>query len=280
MSQKVILITGASSGIGLDTARMLASKGCKVYGAARRVELMEPLKDLGVVPLYIDLTDTASMQKCVNTILEAEGRIDALVNNAGYGQLGPIECVPIEDARKQMEVNVFGIAQLCSMVIPAMRAAHSGRIVNLSSIAGKAVVYFGGWYNVSKFSVEALSDALRIELKPFGIDVAKIEPGGIRTPWGIIAAKHLEECTRGSAYQKAASDEAAIFNKAYSSKNLLSSPKRVAGAICRACLSRRPKACYRVGVGSGLMPAMHSLLPARWWDSLARLFAYSKSAVR
>ena len=280
MSQKVILITGASSGIGLDTARMLASKGCKVYGAARRVELMEPLKELGVVPLHIDLTDTASMQKCVNTILEAEGRIDTLVNNAGYGQLGPIECVPIEDARKQMEVNVFGIAQLCSMVIPAMRAAHSGRIVNLSSIAGKAVIYFGGWYNVSKFSVEALSDALRIELKPFGIDVAKIEPGGIRTPWGIIAAKHLEECTRGSAYQKAASDEAAIFNKAYSSKNLLSSPKRVAGAICRACLSRRPKACYRVGVGSGLMPAMHSLLPARWWDSLARLFAYSKSAVR
>ena len=280
MSRKVILITGASSGIGLDAARLLATKGCKVYGAARRVELMEPLKELGVVPLYIDLTDPSSMQDCVNTVLQAEGRIDALVNNAGYGQLGPIECVPIEEARKQMEVNVFGIAQLCSMVLPSMRAAHSGRIVNLSSIAGKAVIYFGGWYNISKYSVEALSDAMRIELKPFGIDVAKIQPGGIRTPWGIIAAKNLEECTRGSAYQKAASDEAAIFNKAYSAQNLLTSPKRVAGAICRACLSRRPRACYRVGVGSGLMPAMHSLLPARWWDSLARLFAYSRSAVR
>ena len=160
-----------------------------------------------------------------------------------------------------------------------MREARSGRIVNISSIAGKAVVYFGGWYNISKYSVEALSDALRIELKPFGIDVAKIQPGGISTPWGIIAARHLKECTVGTAYQKAASCEAAVFDKAYSSKNLLSSPKRVARAICLACLSRRPRACYRVGVGSGLMPVMHSILPARWWDSLTRLLSHSKLAV-
>ena len=271
-----VLVTGASSGIGFDTARALAQLGHQVYGAARRVDRMEPLKADGVTPVALDVTSEESLQACVAAV----GPIDVLVNNAGYGYFGPIETVPMEDARRQLEVNLFGLARLCQLVLPGMRERGNGRIINISSVAGKAVLNFGGWYNVSKFAVEAFSDALRIELKPFGIDVAKIEPGGIRTPWGIIAAKHLEECTRGSAYQKAASDEAAIFNKAYSSKNLLSSPKRVAGAICRACLSRRPKACYRVGVGSGLMPAMHSLLPARWWDSLARLFAYSKSAVR
>ncbi|MBR2746772.1 MAG: SDR family NAD(P)-dependent oxidoreductase, partial [Bacteroidales bacterium] len=178
---KVILITGASSGIGFDAAEAFARQGHRVYAAARRVERMEPLKALGVVPLRMDVTDEASMAEGVRTVLEAEGRIDALVNNAGYGYFGAIENVPIEDARRQLEVNVFGLAQLCRLVLPTMRKQGSGRIVNISSVAGKVVMYFGGWYHVSKYSVEALSDALRMEVKPFGIDVSLIEPGGIRT---------------------------------------------------------------------------------------------------
>ena len=148
---KVILVTGASSGIGFDAAEALARQGHRVYAAARRVERMEPLKAFGVVPLRMDVTDEASMEAGVKTILETEGRIDALVNNAGYGYFGAIENVPLEEARRQLEVNVFGLARLCQLVIPSMREQGSGRIVNISSVAGKTVLYFGGWYHVSKF---------------------------------------------------------------------------------------------------------------------------------
>ena len=194
----VILITGASSGIGYEAAKMLAAKGHKVYAAARRTELLEPLKADGIVPVKLDVTDETSCQDCVRTVSEAEGRIDALVNNAGYGYLGPIECVPLQDAHTQIRTNLLGMACLCKLVIPFMREQKSGRIVNISSVAGQAPVLFGGWYNISKYGVEALSDNLRIELKPFGIKVIKIEPGGIKTPWGGIAADHLEECTSGT----------------------------------------------------------------------------------
>ena len=149
---KVILVTGASSGIGFDAAQALARQGHRVYAAARRVERMEPLKEDGVVPVRLDVTDEASMEACVRTILEKEGRIDALVNNAGYGYFGAIENVPLEEARRQVEVNVFDLARLCQLVLPSMREQGSGRIVNISSIAGKAVIYFGGWYHVSKYT--------------------------------------------------------------------------------------------------------------------------------
>ena len=140
IDSQVILITGASSGIGFDAAEALAKQGHRVYAAARRVERMEPLKALGVVPLRMDVTDEASMEEGVRMVLEAEGRIDALVNNAGYGYFGAIENVPLEDARRQLEVNVFGLARLCQLVLPSMREQGSGRIVNISSVAGKAVL--------------------------------------------------------------------------------------------------------------------------------------------
>ena len=267
---KIILITGASSGIGFDAAEAFARQGHRVYAAARRLERMEPLKALGVVPLRMDVTDEASMAEGVRTVLEAEGRIDALVNNAGYGYFGAIENVPLEDARRQLEVNVFGLARLCQLVLPAMREQGSGRIVNISSVAGKAVLYFGGWYHVSKYSVEALSDALRMEVKPFGIDVALIEPGGIRTNWGIIAADHLAESSKGTPYEAEGLREAETMHKAYSMR-LLSNPSVVTRAISRAVNSRRPRARYRVGFGAGTIVFFHALLPARWWDALFRL---------
>ena len=267
---KVILITGASSGIGFDAAEALAKQGHRVYAAARRVERMDPLKALGVVPLKMDVTDEASMEESVRTVIQAEGRIDALVNNAGYGYFGAIENVPLEEARRQLEVNVFGLARLCQLVLPSMREQGSGRIVNISSVAGKAVLYFGGWYHVSKFSVEALSDALRMELKPFGIDVSMIEPGGIQTNWGIIAADHLAESSKGTPYEAEGLRESETMRKAYSMR-LLSKPSVVTRAISRAINSRHPRARYRVGFGAGTLVFLHALLPTRWWDALFRL---------
>ena len=267
---KVILVTGASSGIGFDAAEAFARQGHRVYAAARRVERMEPLKALGVVPLRMDVTDEASLEAGVRTVLEAEGRIDVLVNNAGYGYFGAVENVPLEEARHQLEVNVFGLARLCQLVIPSMREQGSGRIVNIASVAGRSVLYFGGWYHVSKYAVEALSDAMRMELKPFGIDVVIIEPGGIKTNWGIIAARHLAESSQGTPYEAEGLCESETMRKAYSIR-LLSDPSVVTRAIAKAVNSRRPRARYRVGFGADTLVLLHTILPTRWWDALFRL---------
>jgi NAD(P)-dependent dehydrogenase (short-subunit alcohol dehydrogenase family) len=269
--RKVVLVTGASSGIGFDAAQALAARGHKVYAAARRVEKMEPLKAKGIEVLRMDVTDEASMAEGVESILKNEGRIDVLVNNAGYGFFGAIETVPMEEARRQVEVNVFGLARLCQLVLPTMRKQGGGRIVNTSSIAGRSVFYFGGWYHVSKYSVEALSDAMRMELKPFGIDVVMIEPGAIKTDWGIIAARHLAESTKDTAYEPTAAPWAKTMDWAYRS-NLISGPRVITRAILRAVDSRRPRARYRKGRLSGTVIFLHWLLPARWWDALMRRF--------
>ena len=268
-NKKVILITGASSGIGFDAAMMLAEQGHKVYAAARRVEKMTPLRDKGVTILRMDVTDETSMQEGIKTILEAERRIDVLINNAGYGYFGAIENVAMEEARRQQEVNVFGLARLCQLVLPIMRRQGSGRIINTSSVAGKAVLYYGGWYHVSKFSVEAFSDALRMEMQPFGIDVVMIEPGGIRTEWGHIAADHLAASSKGTPYEATALREAENLHKGYDS-HFLSDPSVVAKAISKAVNSRRPRARYRVGAFAHSIVFFHWLLPARWWDALLR----------
>ena len=272
---QVILLTGASSGIGYDTAIALAKQGHKVYAAARRVERMEPLRQYGITPLRMDVTDEQSMQQGVQTILSNEGHIDVLINNAGYGYFGAIENVPMDDARNQLEVNIFGLARLCQLVLPSMRAQHSGRIINTSSVAGKSVLYYGGWYHVSKYAVEAFSDALRMELKPFGIDVVIIEPGAIKTNWGIIAADHLEETSEGTPYAESGKMMAENLRNMYLSPSL-SDPAVVRKAICRAVNSRRPCTRYRIGRLSGAIVFFHWLLPTRLWDAMMRLMGKRK----
>lgn len=270
MEKKVILITGASSGIGYNTAKELALQGHTVYAAARRTEMMEPLKELGVCTMAMDVTREDTMAAGVQKVLEEQGRIDVLVNNAGYGYFGAIETVSMEEARRQIEVNVFGLARLTQLVLPHMRASHGGRIINTASVAGRICLAYGGWYHVSKYSVEAFSDALRIEAKPFGIDVVLIEPGAIRTDWGIIAADHLLESSKGTVYEESAGREAALMHRYYRS-GLFSGPEAVTRCICRAVNSRRPRCRYNPGRGAGLLLFWHAILPARVWDAVNRI---------
>lgn len=179
--RKVILLTGASSGIGHEAAMELLAQGHIVYAAARRVEKMEDLAAAGAHVLSLDVTDSSSISGVVNAVLSQQGRIDVLINNAGYGYLGALEGVSMEEARRQLDVNVFGLAEMTKQVLPYMRERRSGRIINISSVAGKVGIAFVGWYNVSKFAVESYSDVLRKEVRQFGIDVVLIEPSGIKT---------------------------------------------------------------------------------------------------
>ena len=173
----VALITGASSGMGKDFALRLLSEGYVVYGAARRVERMREIETGGGVALTVDVTDDASLTAAVDRIIREQGRIDVLINSAGYGQMGALEDVPMDEARRQMEVNLIGVARLTQLCLPHMRARKSGRIINISSIGGKIATPLGGWYHASKFALEGYSDALRMEVRPFGIDVIVIEGG-------------------------------------------------------------------------------------------------------
>ena len=213
--KKVILLIGASSGIGYQTAENLAKEGHIVYGAARRTEKMETLKQFGVKPIYLDVTDEESIKSAIDTIIENEGRIDVLINNAGYGSYGAIEDVEISEAKMQFEVNLFGLARLVQLVLPHMRKQKSGRIINVSSMGGRMTSYFGGWYHATKYALEAFSDALRMEVTDFGIDVSLIEPGGIKTDWGIIASDKLANSAKGGAYEKEAMKTAKGMKKLF-----------------------------------------------------------------
>ena len=160
-------------------------------------------------------------------------------------------------------------ARLCQLVLPIMRQQGSGRIINTSSVAGKSVLLYGGWYHVTKYSVEAFSDALRIEMKPFGIDVVMIEPGGIKTEWGHIAADHLAESTKGTAYEETGLQEAKNFHWMYET-NYLSKPAVVMKTMVKAVNSRHPRARYRTGAFANTIVFWHGVLPTRWWDAIVR----------
>ena len=204
MTTRVALVTGGSSGIGEHTARLLQEAGFTTYAVARRVERMQALADAGVTTFAMDVTDDASVTAGVARIVEEHGRVDLLVNNAGYGSYGAVEDVPIDEARRQFEVNVFGLARLTQLVTPHMRAQTSGRIINVSSIGGKFYEPLGAWYHATKFAVEGFSDSLRLELAPYGIRVVIIEPGPILTEWNEIARDSLVETSRGTAYEQQA----------------------------------------------------------------------------
>jgi NAD(P)-dependent dehydrogenase (short-subunit alcohol dehydrogenase family) len=269
MSTKVALVTGGSSGIGEATALRLQELGYKTYAAARRVERMEELAKSGVRPLAMDVTDDESMKAGVERILAEEGRIDVLVNNAGYGSYGALEDVPLSEARNQFEVNVFGAARLTQLVLPKMREQRSGTIVNITSMGGKIYTPLGAWYHGTKHALEALSDCLRLELKPFGIDVVVIEPGGIRTEWPGIAAGKVRAVSGTGPYARQANTVADSL-VSESTQRRSSPPELIAKTIGKAVTARRPKSRYAVGYGAKPMIFLHGVLPDRWFDAFIR----------
>lgn len=276
----VVLITGASSGIGLAAAELFAKKGWTVFGAARRIERMQPLESVGVKILHLDVTDNQSMQDCVQSVIQQAGRIDCLINNAGYGFFGAVENVPIEDARHQLEVNLVGLARMVQLVLPYMRQQKSGRIINVSSIAGRYSMPFGAWYHATKFAVEGWSEALRAEVKPFGIKVSLIEPGPIKTNWGIIAADHLDEVSKEGAYEERALSIARLMRIGYS-RNYLSSPDVIAKAMYHAASSSCPKIRYVKGSFAKMGVFLHGILGPRLFERLLdRAFKLASKIVK
>jgi NAD(P)-dependent dehydrogenase (short-subunit alcohol dehydrogenase family) len=267
MSTQVAIVTGASSGIGAAAARRLRALGYTVYAAARRLELMAPLAEVGIRPVRVDVTDDAALTAFVAQVIAETGRVDVLVNNAGYGSLGAIEAVPLTEARWQFDVNLFGLARLIQLVLPHMRAQRSGRIINMSSIGGKIHVPLGGWYHATKFAVEGFSDALRLELAPFGIRVVVVEPGAIDTEWHGIAADNLLATAGRGTY----ADQAAAVAGVLSASGLASSPEVVAKAIGRAVTARRPRTRYPVGLGARPILVARRILPDKVFDRMLRL---------
>lgn len=264
-SGQVALVTGASSGIGYETALALAKTGMTVYAAARRLDKLQPLVKAGIRPVEIDVTDEASMQHVVQAITAQHNRIDVLVNNAGYGSYGALEDVPLAEAKRQFEVNLFGLARLIQLCLPHMRKNRSGRIINVSSIGGRFGEPHGAWYHATKFAVEGLSDSLRMELRQFGIDVVVIQPGAIQTEWMGIAQQGLLDMSGKSAYGPLATKHAAMLETA---KKQGSAATVVARAVVAAATARKPRTRYAIGNGAKPLLFLRRLLSDRQFDSL------------
>ncbi len=267
---KIVLITGASSGIGEETVKRLMTAGYTVYAGARRLDRMKSLADAGAHVLALDLTDEASMTAAVNTVMQEAGRIDVLINNAGYGSYGALEDVPLEEARRQFEVNIFGLARLTQLVLPAMRAQRSGRIVNVSSIGGKFGEPFGAWYHATKFALEGLSDSLRMELYPFGIDVVVIQPGATQSEWSQIAHESLLKYSSHGPYGKGATAHANMMEEGHKG-SVPAQPSVVANTIVQAVQTSKPKTRYVTGGLARTMLFMRRVLSDRGFDAMFRM---------
>jgi NAD(P)-dependent dehydrogenase (short-subunit alcohol dehydrogenase family) len=265
MIKKVALVTGASSGIGEATVLRLLSVGYEVYAAARRLPRMVELEERGARLIGLDLVDEASITACIERIQQQSGRLDVVVNNAGYGSYGALEDVPMAEARRQMEVNLFGLAHICQLALPIMRQQKSGVIVNITSIGGKLGEPFGSWYHATKFAVEGLSDCLRMEARPFGIDVVVIEPGAIKTEWNKIARDSLISTSGEGAYGTYARRHVAMLASADKGR-YVSPPEIVADTVLKAVTARNLRPRYAVGGGAKIMLSMRWLLPDRMFD--------------
>jgi NADP-dependent 3-hydroxy acid dehydrogenase YdfG len=269
---RAVLITGCSSGIGEATALRLAKAGWTVYATARRPETLSTLQDAGCRTLALDVVDDASRQAAVDAVVEAEGAVGVLINNAGYSQSGAVESIPDDRVRAQFDTNVFGPLALCRLVLPGMREQGWGKVVQISSMGGKLTFPGGGLYHATKYSIEAISDALRFEVKNFGIDVILIEPGLITSGFSTVAVRELgagsatdgpyDEFNRavGEASQDA-------YEKGFLSK-LARPPEAVAERIEDALNAKKPRARYTVTPSARALLTLHAVLPDRGWDAM------------
>lgn len=268
--KKVILITGASSGMGKDAALRLVKDGHIVYGAARRLEKMQDIVDAGGHTIELDITKQEAIERAVEKVVAEQGRIDVLWNNAGYSVNGAVEDVSSEDARRQFDVNLFGLAEMTKAVLPHMRQQKSGTIINTSSTGGKMYVPLGAWYIASKHALEGWSDCLRLELKPFNINVVVLEPGGVRTEFGDVLYQPLLERSRGGAYEAASQRFAEM---ARSADNMpLAHPSVISDVVVRIVNSKRPRTRYVAGYLARPMLWARSLLSDRLFDRIIMRF--------
>ena len=243
---KVILITGASAGLGREAAILLAKQGHTVYGGARRVDRMVDLADDGITAVEMDVTHSDDNERVVDRVIGAEGRIDVLINNAGFGLYGPVEDIPIDEARYQFEVNLFGLAHLTQLVLPHMRAQGSGRIVNVSSMVGKVYTPLAAWYDATKHALEGWSDCLRYETAPFGIQVVLIQPGAIKTEFDDVRSAQLAQLPADSAYRA----QIDVFRRLVEDPQGLehqTPAAAVAKVYAKAATARRPRRRYATG---------------------------------
>ena len=269
-----VLISGCSSGIGAATAEALVRAGHTVYATARRIEDLAGLEAMGCHPLSLDVTSEASMAEAVRTVEAAHGRVGALINNAGFGEYGPIEESDMARVRAMFETNVFGLARLSQLVLPGMRRARSGRIINIGSMGGRITFPVGGFYHATKYAVEAISDALRVEVKPFGIEVILVEPGLIRTNFESRVNEGLEvgAATRetDTAYGSLLAASEKNTTGSYANNFMATGPEAVAAVVLRAVDTARPRARYVVTPAAKAMINLRRFGGDRLWDATMR----------
>ena len=272
---RVALVTGANSGIGRATAEALRGEGFFVYAGARRPEAAAGLEADGFRAVRLDVTDEESMASAVAAVEEERGAVDLLVNNAGYAMYGPMEELSLDAVRAEFEVNVFGMLRMSQLVLPGMRARGVGRIANIGSVGGLFTVPFAGAYHMSKYAVESLSDALRAEVAGFGVEVALLEPTGVRTPFIRKQVATTPDTGPGSPYaaQKDAGVEGALALFRDGSRVVVD-PEDVARVVVEVATVCRPRTRYKVGMAARLIPLVRRVLPDRAWDRMAtRQFA-------
>lgn len=273
MDLKVALVTGASSGIGRAVAAELVQAGYKVYGSYRSKSPTTPGIPEGVIPVSLDITDPASCKAAVEKILQESGRIDLLVNNAGYGQMGALADLSDEQLTKQLDTNLAGMHRITQLVIPCMTERRSGTIANVSSISGVMPSVFSGAYCASKAAVNAWSDTLRMELKPFGIRVITIQPGAIRSHFGDNAVKYTA-LPAGSLYSAVSES---VLKRASISQQGATPAEAFARKLVKKLLRRNPPSIIRIGKSSFLYPLLKRWLPSRMLDRIImKTFGLSK----
>ncbi len=263
---KVALVTGASSGMGKETAKRLLAAGYTVYVAARRRALMDDLAALGAIPLTMDITQDADVRQAVATIEAGHGAVDVLINNAGFGLFGSVEETSLEDARYQFEVNLFGLARLTQLLLPGMRAKGAGTIVNLSSMGGKIYTPLGAWYHATKHAIEGFSDCLRIELAPLGIKVVIIEPGIIATEFGEVMSGPMLERSGQGPYRALANATAKAVHDAYAKPGGASPASLVVDGIMQALTAKQPNTRYAMGKMAKPMMFIRKYFGDRFFD--------------
>jgi NADP-dependent 3-hydroxy acid dehydrogenase YdfG len=270
---KTVLITGAASGIGRATAEAFAKRGYTTYATSRRLETLNALAMAGCQILELDVTSEDSMQRAVRTILERHSQIDILVNNAGYGLNGPIEELEMHNLRHQFETNVFGLVRLTQLVLPGMRRAKSGRIINVGSVGGTFTAPGSGAYHASKWALESINDALRFEVQSFGIETVLIQPTGVYTNFDKKIAGVMPETGPNSPYAFFKANHLKVTQAMFkpNSNAGIIQPDAVARAILTAAEAKKPRTRYKVGLSAVVYSSLRRMVSDRMWDGIMGL---------